>query len=201
MWEMQANAFRCFFGMEIDYSTYPNPPATTHSPTLLSLGPLPNAATSSSSATPLYTQGFSTSPSSASSSSSAFNPLSMSSALPFLVHGYTLFKSSSASSIASSPLVSPTSDAVRLSLASSPSITGLPPACAPNAWLPVVGFVLCIVVYFYVSAVVVKHESAAFQALASTLVTPLSAVAFSSVAIMGHHAQVSLSSISHDLYL
>ncbi len=68
-------------------------------------------------------------------------------------------------------------------------VTGLPPTCAPNAWLPVIGFVLCIVLYFYVTAVVVKQESAAFQALAGTLVTPLSAVAFSSVAIMGAHAQ------------
>ncbi len=65
----------------------------------------------------------------------------------------------------------------------------LPPACEPNAWMPVIGFVLCIVVYFYVAAVVVKHESAAFQALANTLVTPVSAIAFSSVLLMGRHAQ------------
>jgi len=68
-------------------------------------------------------------------------------------------------------------------------ITGLPPACEPGAWLPVTGFVICVVIYFYISAVVVKSESAAFQALASTLVTPLSAIAFSSVWIMGPHAK------------
>jgi drug/metabolite transporter (DMT)-like permease len=65
----------------------------------------------------------------------------------------------------------------------------LPPACEANAYLPVIGFVLCIVVYFYVAAVVVKHESAAFQALANTLVTPVSAIAFSSPMLMGLQAQ------------
>ena len=65
----------------------------------------------------------------------------------------------------------------------------LPPGCQAGAWAPVIGFVLCIVVYFYVAAVVVKHESAAFQAIANTLVTPLSALAFSSTALVGSHAQ------------
>jgi len=71
-------------------------------------------------------------------------------------------------------------NAFRCFLGTSP----LPPACRPHAWFPVVGFVVCIVALFYLSAVVIKNESAAFQALANTLVTPLSAVAFSSASII-----------------
>jgi len=55
--------------------------------------------------------------------------------------------------------------------------------------MPVLGFVGFVVVYFFLLAVVVKNESAAFQALVNTMVTPLSAVAFSSTFIMGNEAQ------------
>lgn len=68
-------------------------------------------------------------------------------------------------------------------------IEPLPPGCQPKAWIPVLGFVGFVVVYFFLLAVVVKNESAAFQALVNTMVTPLSAVAFSSTMIMGDEAQ------------
>jgi drug/metabolite transporter (DMT)-like permease len=62
---------------------------------------------------------------------------------------------------------------------------GLPYLCRPGAYQPVLAFVVCFCVYFYMLAIVVKHEGAAFQAVVNTLVTPMSTLAFSSTWLMG----------------
>ena len=59
------------------------------------------------------------------------------------------------------------------------STSPLPPGCRPHAWIYIMAFCLAYLAYFYLLAVVTKHESAAFQSLVSASVVPASAIAFS----------------------
>ena len=59
------------------------------------------------------------------------------------------------------------------------SVDPLPPGCRPHAWIYVMAFCLAYIIYFFLLAVVTKHESASFQALVSACVVPASAIAFS----------------------
>merc|ERR1711916_52709 len=68
-------------------------------------------------------------------------------------------------------------------------ITPLPPNCEPDAWIPVTAFVVAFAIYFYLLCIVIKRESAAFQAMVNSLVTPMSAVAFSFPWLMGKNTE------------
>lgn len=69
----------------------------------------------------------------------------------------------------------------------------LPDGCSPNSYLPIISFVICVVIYFYCLAVLIRQQNPIYQIIVQALITPISAIAFSSTTIMHTHAE----SLSH----
>ena len=63
------------------------------------------------------------------------------------------------------------------------------PGCLPNAWVIVIMFVVCYGILSYLLLLLIRHESALFQAIVATLSTPLSAIAFSFKWLLGPYSE------------
>jgi len=61
--------------------------------------------------------------------------------------------------------------------------------CEADAYIPIVSFVMCVCIYFYMLAVLIKQENTVYQVIVQSLITPISVIAFSSETIMHKHAE------------